>query len=331
MRELLRSIGSLHSLAVFEAAARLGSFTKAAEELNVSQPAVSQAVRRLEELIGVPLFRRGHRSIELTDAGALLQHDVSESFVRVLSTVRHLGRLARTGHVTLSVSTAFANYWMVPRLQDFRARHPGVDLRLQTTDKEVDLAQEGIALGVRRGEGVWKGYEAALIAPEVLSAVASPGFLAQQAPISDLSTLRHAPLIHLEEPYRVRPSWQDWFKALGQDYRDEGEGLRLNDYALVLQAAMAGEGIAMGYAHVVEPLTEKRLLAKAGPWEHRTGMGYFLVWSERTTLSPAATHVRDWILAQPRRGMEGASLDQSQTKSVLVSRLAAVTPSTRKA
>ncbi len=82
----------------------------------------------------MPLFRRGHRSIELTDAGELLRHDVSESFARVLSTVRHLGGLARTGHVTLSVSTAFANYWMVPRLQDFRARHPGVDLRLQTTD-----------------------------------------------------------------------------------------------------------------------------------------------------------------------------------------------------
>ncbi len=298
MRDLLRSVGSLHHLAVFEAAARLGSFTKAAKELNVSQPAVSQAVRRLEEMIGMPLFRRGHRSIELTDAGALLYHDVGEGFARVLSTVRHLGRLARTGHVTLSVSTAFANYWMVPRLQDFRARHPGVDLRLQTTDKELDLAQEGISLGVRRGEGTWKGYEAALIAPEVLSAVASPAFLAAQDPIEDLIALKRASLIHLEEPYRLRPAWRDWFRALGQDYRDEGEGLRLNDYALVLQAAMAGEGIAMGYGHVVEPLIEKRLLVKVGPWEDDTGMGYYLVWSERTRLSPAASHVKDWILEQ---------------------------------
>lgn len=298
MRDLLRSVGSLHHLAVFEAAARLGSFTKAASELNVSQPAVSQAVRRLEESIGMPLFRRGHRSIELTDAGALLYHDVSESFSRVLSTVRHLGRLARSGHVTLSVSTAFANYWMVPRLQDFRARHPGVDLRLQTTDKELDLAQEGISLGVRRGEGDWKGYASALIAPEVLTAVASPGFLARHPPIASLAALKQAPIIHLEEPYRVRLSWRDWFKALGQDYRDEGEGLRLNDYALVLQAAMAGEGIAMGYGHVIEPLIEKRLLSKIGSWEHRTGMGFFLIWSERSKLSPAAGHVKDWILGQ---------------------------------
>ncbi len=161
----------------------------------------------------------------------------------------------------------------------------------------MDLAQEGISLGVRRGEGTWRGYEAALIAPEVLSAVASPGFLAEQGRVKDLADLRRTALIHLEEPYRPRPSWHDWSKALGQDYRDEGGGLRLNDYALVLQAAMAGEGIAMGYGHVAEPLIAKRLLASAGPWRHRTGMGYYLVWSERIKLSPAASHVRDWILA----------------------------------
>ncbi len=298
MRDLIRQVGSLHHLAVFEAAARLGSFTRAAEEMNVSQPAVSQAIRRLESAIGVPLFRRGHRSIELTDAGALLQHDVAESFERVTSTVRHLGRLARSNHVTLSVSTAFANYWMVPRLADFHRRHPSVDLRLQTTDKELDLAQEGISLGVRRGEGEWRGYESALIAEEELHAVASPQWIARAAPIDTLEALRAAPLIHLEEPYRPRPSWRDWFKAFGLDYRDQGEGLRLNDYALVLQAAMAGEGVAMGYAHVTQGLLGQGLLAQIGPWRHRTGAGFYLVWSERTELSGGAKAVRDWILGR---------------------------------
>jgi DNA-binding transcriptional LysR family regulator len=298
MRELLKQIGSLHHLTAFEAAARHGSFTRAAEELNVSQPAISQSIRRLEAAIGVPLFQRGHRSITLTDAGELLVHDVAEGFQRILSTVRHLNRLGETDHVTLSVSTAFANYWMVPRLQDFHDQHPAVDLRLQTTDKELDLAQEGISLGVRRGRGDWRGYESALIAAERLVVVASPAWIARHGPVPDPATLSNLPLIHLEEPYRDRPSWSDWFKAHGIAYRDIGGGLRLNDYALVLQAAMAGEGAAMGYHHVLGSLLEQGLLMRLGAWEHMTGLGYHLVWSARTPLSGNAGAVRDWVLDQ---------------------------------
>lgn len=298
MRELLKQIGSLHHLTAFEAAARHGSFTRAGEELNVSQPAISQSIRRLEAAIGVPLFQRTHRAITLTDAGELLAHDVAEGFQRILSTVRHLNRLGETDHVTLSVSTAFANYWMVPRLQEFHDQHPGVDLRLQTTDKELDLAQEGISLGVRRGPGAWRGYESALIAPERLVVVASPAWLARHGPVDDPATLSRLPLIHLEEPYRERPSWTDWFKAHGVTYRDTGGGLRLNDYALVLQAAMAGEGAAMGYFHVLGKLLEQGLLTRLHGWEHQTGIGYHLVWSSRTPLSDNALAVRDWVLAQ---------------------------------
>ncbi|MGB0507956.1 MAG: LysR substrate-binding domain-containing protein [Pikeienuella sp.] len=296
MRELLKQIGSLHHLTAFEAAARHGSFTRAAEELNVSQPAISQSIRRLEAAIGVPLFQRGHRSITLTDAGELLAHDVVEGFQRILSTVKHLNRLGETDHVTLSVSTAFANYWMIPRLQAFHDRHPLVDLRLQTTDKELDLAQEGISLGVRRGHGEWRGYESALIAPERLVVVASPAWLSGHGPVADPAALSRLPLIHLEEPYRARPSWTDWFKAHGVAYRDTGGGLRLNDYALVLQATMAGEGAAMGYHHVLGNLLEQGLLTRVGTWEHMTGVSYHLVWSSRTPLSANAVEVRDWVL-----------------------------------
>ncbi|MEM6422042.1 MAG: LysR substrate-binding domain-containing protein, partial [Pseudomonadota bacterium] len=192
-----------------------------------------------------------------------------------------------------------ANYWMVPRLQDFHRRHPGIDLRLQTTDKELDLAQEGISLGVRRGTGHWPGYAAGLIAEERLFAVASPRWIAANPPVETAEALRAARLIHLEEPYRIRPSWGDWFAQLGLPYRDAGDGLRLNDYALVLQAAMAGEGIAMGYAHVTEHLIAQGLLARVGPWDWRTGQGFHVVWSDRSALSANAAAVRDWILADP--------------------------------
>ncbi|MEM7059946.1 MAG: LysR substrate-binding domain-containing protein [Pseudomonadota bacterium] len=296
MQQLLRQIDSLHHLAAFDAAARHGSFTQAAQELNVSQPAVSQSIRKLEAAIGVKLFHRQHRSISLTDAGALLAYDVAEAFGRLQSTVSHLGQLGRTDHVTLSVSTAFANYWMVPRLQAFHERFPGLELRLQTTDKELDLALEGISLGVRRGSGTWDGYDAALIAWERLLVVASPRWVANHGEPSSIADLAQAPLIHLEEPFRERPSWRNWFRYFGVDYRDSGAGLRLNDYALVLQAAMAGEGIAMGYAHVVEGLAAQGLLRPLGGWEFETGLGYYLVWSDRRDLSENAEIVRSWIL-----------------------------------
>ncbi|MEL6999014.1 MAG: LysR substrate-binding domain-containing protein [Pseudomonadota bacterium] len=303
MRSLLHQIDSLHHLAAFEAAARHGSFTRAAEELNVSQPAISQSIRKLELAVGVRLFQRMHRSIALTDAGAMLAHDVSEAFGRIHATVTHLGRIGRTDHVTLSVSTAFANYWMVPRLQAFHERYPGVDLRLQTTDKELDLAHEGISLGVRRGHGSWEGYDAALIAPERLIAIASLGWVARNDVPTTMPELAATALTHLEEPFRARPGWMDWFRHFGHAYRDPGTGLRLNDYALVLQATMAGEGIALGFSHVVEGLIAQGLLAQIGDWDMLTGPGYHLVWSNRQALSESAIIVRDWIVEPGTQGL----------------------------
>ena len=163
MRELIKSIESLNHLSAFEASARLGSFTNAAKELGVSQPAISQSVRKLEDAIGTKLFHRRHRIITLTDAGELLRNDVYQGFERILTTVKYLQNQRRGGHVTLSVSTAFANYWMVPRLQNFHEQHPEIDLRMQTTDKDLDLAQEGISLAIWRGNGNWPGYALSLI------------------------------------------------------------------------------------------------------------------------------------------------------------------------
>lgn len=297
MRELERHVGSVHNLVLFEAAARLASFSAAAEELGVTQPAVSQAVRRLEAAIGARLFRRGHRSITLTAAGERLYGDVADGFTRILATARQIGRTARPDHVTLLVSTAFATWWMVPRLAEFRTRHPRVDLRLETLDKDLEIAAEATSLAVRRGDGHWPGYESALIAPERLLAVASPGFLARHGMPSTPRALASLPLIHLEEPHRYRPGWPDFFRSLGVDYRDLGEGLRLNDYALVLQAAMAGEGVALGWAHVCERPLQQGLLAGIGPWQWDTGQGFHLVWAAGVEMSPHARLARDWILA----------------------------------
>lgn len=301
MRELLRHVGSVHNLVVFESAARQGSFSRAATELGLTQPAVSQAVRRLEAAIGTRLFHRSHRAVALTDAGERLHADVTDGFQRILSTARQIRRDTHGEHATLLVSTAFATWWMVPRLATFRAEHPHVDLRLETRDKDVDIASEATTLAVRRGTPDWPGYESAPITHERLIAVASPRLLAAHPKPTHPRELLDFPLVHLDEPHRYRPTFADFLQHLGVRYRDTGQGLRLNDYALVLQAAMAGEGVALGWSHICELPIEQGLLAPVGPWSWETGERFHLVWSAATPLSENARLVRDWILTAPAR------------------------------
>ncbi|PCH66271.1 MAG: transcriptional regulator [Rhodobacteraceae bacterium] len=298
MLKLHHSLQSLNHLAAFEASARLCSFTKAAEELGVSQPAISQSIRRLEAAIGIQLFRRNHRIISLTDAGAALKDDVTQGLERIEHSIKLLQQRSQGQHVTLSVSSAFAHYWLVPRLQDFRATHPEIDLRMQQTDMDLDLAQEGISLAVWRGTGRWRGYESILLAHESISALASPAWIARNPRIDTLEQLKKCRLITLEEPHRYRPEWKDFFAAFGQAYTDDGTGLRLNDYALVLQAALAGEGVVFGWNHVAQSLVDAGLLVQIGNWTWHSGAGFYLVWSEHSTLSANALITRSWMISK---------------------------------
>lgn len=300
MKELRRLIHSPHHLFVFEVCARLLSFTRAAEELGVSQPAVSLAMRQLEEAVGQKLFDRKHRQIRLNEAGERLFGEVAIGFERILKTLHEINRAPEQMLVTLSISTAFANYWVMPRLSRLHRSAPAIDLRLQVVDKDSDLEYENVSLGIRRGRGNWSGYDSAAIAREELFVVASPSYLTRHGTPSSFEQLLEHQFIHLEEPYRPRPMLRDWFQAFDIDFVDRGEGLRLNDYALVLQAAMAGEGVAMGWRHVVQPLFKSKLLVPVLPHSWVTGEEFHLIWSNRSTLTDSAAQVRDWIIEESK-------------------------------
>ncbi len=288
MRELRRLIHSPHHLFVFEVCGRLLSFTRAAEELGVSQPAVSLAIRQLEDAIGQELFERRHRAIRLTEAGERFYSEVSLSFERLLQAAREVNRGDEENLVTLSISTAFANYWVMPRMMNLHRSHPEIDLRLQVVDKDVDLEYENVSLGIRRGRGGWPGYDSVSIAREELYAVASPAYLAANPRPKKIEDLLQHQFIHLEEPFRPRPKWRDWFESFGVEFVDKGEGLRLNDYALVIQAAMAGEGIAMGWRHVTDSLIRKRLLVPVLAQSWKTGEEFHLISESVTWRQPMA-------------------------------------------
>ncbi|WP_282605486.1 LysR substrate-binding domain-containing protein [Pelagibius sp. Alg239-R121] len=298
MQNLRNLIPSPGALFVFEAAGRLSSFTRAAEELSISQAAVSYAIKQLEEALGQALFRRQHRKVALTEAGERFFSDVSIGLAHIRRSAEALHQSQSGRHVTLSVSTAFASQWILPRLAGFHADCPSVDLRLQTTDRDSDLAAEGIALGIRRGSGGWAEYETALLAPEEIRPICSPAYLANELGVPTVESLAREKLIHLEEPFRVRPGWSEWFSAHGVTYQSRDDGLRLNDYALVIQAAQEGEGVALGWQHLTRRLIEQGVLVNPVDEVLHGEFGFYVVWPKTIALSPDAEQVRDWLLTQ---------------------------------
>lgn len=302
MQNLWSQLSSPRHLVFFEAAARTESFTKAAQELNVQQPAVSMAIKQLEESLGVVLFQRSHRKIALTNAGNRLFADVTRAFELLTQSANAIQQITSNDHVTLSASTAFNNYWMLPRVRQFQHDHPDIDLRLQSSNREPDLRAEAISLAVRLGNGDWPDCDCALVAEEIIYPVAAPRVMASSVNLTNVAMLLSQRLIHLEEPIRERPSWQQWFHAMGVNEVPPSGGLRLNDYALVLQAAMAGEGFAFGWHHLVDPLVKQGLLVARPEWAWKTGRGFYLVWSRTRPLILKAEAVREWILSNVQSG-----------------------------
>jgi len=297
MQPLRQILPVARPLVVFEAAARHLSFTRAAAELGMTQAAVSLAVRALEEHHGVPLFTRRHRAVVLTEAGRRLHADVALGLGHIRKGIAELAALGTDRHVTLSASTAFASFWMLPRLPRFREAMPGVDLRIQTSDRDLDILAERLPLALRGGQpGDWPGCESALLAEEEIVAIAAPAYLdAHGTPASDAEIARHR-LIHLEEPFRPCPDWDDWFRGIGVAPPSRSSGLLINDYVLVVQAVLAGQGIALGWRHLVEPMLRAGLLVCVSRHSLATGAGFHVVWPARSEADSTALRVRDWML-----------------------------------
>jgi DNA-binding transcriptional LysR family regulator len=306
--ETLRSLlPPINSLVVFESAGRLSSFTAAARELNMTQAAVSYAIGRLEDHLGTALFLREYRRVRLSEAGRHFHADVSIGLQHIQRSVQDLRAVATGSHVTLSCSTAFAAFWMVPRMAKFREELPRVDLRIQTADRDLDLVGEGIPLGIRGGvPGDWPHYHAEALAPEEIYPVCGAGYLSRVIEPRHAADLLAHRLIHLEEPFRSAATWADWFASAGIDGRRVPKGLQINDYVLVVQSVIEGQGVALGWRHLTEGLVEKGVLVRLTDHSLVTGMNFHVVWPKDVPLSGAAQEVRDWLLDQrhaaPGRG-----------------------------
>jgi DNA-binding transcriptional LysR family regulator len=301
METLRTLLPSINGLVVFEAAGRLNSFSAAARELRMTQAAVSYAIARLEDHLGASLFLREYRKVRLSDAGARFHADVTIGLSHIQRSALDLRQAATGSHVTLACSTAFASFWMVPRMAQFRVELPAVDVRIQSSDRDLDLLGEGIPLAIRGGDpSEWPQYHCEPLSPEEIYPVCAATYLAKRdAPSCPEDLLEH-PLIHLEEPYRSATTWQDWFGSLGMSDPRVPRGLKVNDYVLVIQAVLEGQGIALGWRHLVEGMVKKGVLVRLTDHALSTGKAFHVIWPKEVPLSRQAQSVRDWLLAQRR-------------------------------
>lgn len=281
-------------LRIFNQTYETGSFTDAARRLDIGQSAVSHAIRHLESALGVRLFERGRNGVAVTEAGSRLREHVSAGFAELDRGVRTVMDLAHEETtVTLSVSTSLASFWLLPRLPACKRVLPHLELRCLTCDTDVDVGRDGADLWIPHGAGPWPGLDEVRFTSEEIMAVAAPT-VAAMIDGNDPAALLHGPLLHLEERYSPRFDWQRWFDHHEVPYDGTLGGSRSNDYSLILQAALDGQGVALGWHHIVGPLLRDGRLMKIGDQSVRTDRPFTIV--TRLAPTPAVAELRDWLI-----------------------------------
>ena len=284
----------LNALKAFEAAARHESFTRAAEELCVTQGAVSHQVKALEAELAVKLFNRERQRLIITEAGRDYLTVVRDALDRIAIGTERLLQRQNAGILTVSTSPDFAAKWLVHRLGHFAEAHSGIDLRISATLHHVDFAREEVDLAVRHGDGNWPGLAAVRLSSEQLFAVCSPKLLSGRRRLATPADLLKFPLIHMDS----RTDWNNWLREAGLDEGSVTHGPVLNRASMVIDAAINGQGIALARTtlaawdlitgHLVRPFPLSLPLSKT----------YWIICPKATASLPKIVTFRDWLLAE---------------------------------
>ncbi|HEY4251868.1 MAG TPA: LysR substrate-binding domain-containing protein [Roseomonas sp.] len=302
----MRAPNHLNALRALEAAARHRSFVGAAEELNVTPAAIGQLVRGLEELLGTALFHRaaaGPARLEPTDQARAALPDLQAGFDRLTAAFERLKAGGAQIAITVTVPPAFADKWLLPRVERFAAEHPGYDLRIDTSGRLADFAAERIDIGIRYGGGRLAGLDACFLLRDAFFPVCSPALLDGAHPLRGPADLRHHALIHdssmASEPRF--PGWGAWLRQAGFPDIDCGRGLRINDSAAAIQAAIAGNGVVLGRTTLVaRDLAAGRLVRPFGE-DLICDLAYCIVHRPGQGEEPGIAAFKAWLLAEARR------------------------------
>ncbi|HEX7390913.1 MAG TPA: LysR substrate-binding domain-containing protein [Acidiphilium sp.] len=293
---------ALPSLAVFEAAGRCLNFSGAARELGATQPAVSHHVAWLEAELGCLLFRRLHRGVSLTPEGRILFDAIASSRHAIERALAEIHDRAGRKLINIATDYGFAGDWLVPRLASLPASVADVEVRIAASQSAIDPASETADFAVVLGAGQWPGRTATLLFPETVYAVASPHFLARSGKIGQPADLARLRLLHLEsrEPTPWL-TWSGWFAGHDIPLKPRQGDFFFNTYSLVQQAAIAGQGVALGWWPLIDQAVRTGLLVPLLDRPVVTGMGYYLVEEANRPTPPGFVRFRDWLVAECKR------------------------------
>lgn len=304
-----RRLPALNALKAFEAAARYESFTRAAEELCVTQGAVSHQVKALEAELGLKLFSRERQRLIITDAGRAYLNVVRDAFDRIANGTERLLQRQNAGALTVSTSPNFAAKWLVHRLSRFAEAHPNVDLRISASLHHVDFAREDIDLAIRHGDGQLPGLHVTRLCPEELFPVCSPKLLDGNQPLRRPADLGRHTLLHVND----RQDWSRWLQAANVDSVDASRGPVLNQASMAIDAAVDGQGVALARSalaawdllggRLVRPFS----LALPAPFS------YWIVCPKATANLPKVAVFTEWLLTEA--AADNARLKKLRSKS----------------
>ncbi|MCP3700757.1 transcriptional regulator GcvA [Aliivibrio sp. S4TY2] len=295
-----RRLPPLNSLRVFEAAARHLSFTRAAEELFVTQAAVSHQIKALEEFLGLKLFRRRNRSLLLTEEGQSYFLDIKEIFSSLSEATDKVLERSAKGALTISLPPSFAIQWLVPRLSDFNNQEPDIDVRIKAVDMDEGSLTEDVDVAIYYGRGNWPGLRVELLYQEQLLPLCSPQVLLNEKPLATIDDLRFHTLLHDTS----RKDWKLFVKQFELAGMNVNQGPIFSHSTMVLQAAAHGQGIALGNNVLAQPeLDAGRLVA---PFEEVliSKNAFYLVCSEKQADTGRIATFREWILSKARSEQE---------------------------
>ncbi len=291
---MVRRLPQLNALKSFEAAARHESFTRAAEELCVTQGAVSHQVKALEAELGVKLFNRERQRLVITDAGRQYLLVVRDALDRIALGTERLLQRQNSGVLTVSTSPDFAAKWLVHRLGRFADAYPDIDLRVSASLHHVDFAREDVDLAVRHGDGGWPGLDVARLCSEQLFAVCSPKLLSGRQQITRPKDVLKFPLLHLDD----RKDWTTWLETAGVDGTSVLHGPVLNRASMIIDAAVDGQGVALARTALAAwDLINGRLIR---PFSTALPLSrsYWIVCPKAASTLPKIKTFREWLLAE---------------------------------
>lgn len=290
-----RKIPSTGALCAFESAARHESFTKAADELAVTQSAICRQIGTLEDFLGVKLFRRSRRGVALTEAGVAYSRRVVarlDDFER--DTLELMARGGQGATLELAVVPTFATKWLLPRLPRFHEAHPDITVNLTSQTRPFLFEGTEFHAAIHAGPGIWPGTEGLRLMGETLVALCSPSLLTSRAALKRGDWKRYRLLQQSTRPY----AWREWFASQGMEVEGDMAGPRLELFSMVAEAAKQGMGIALMPRLLVEDELKSGQLVQVSSHEHPSSRSYYLIFPEEKAENAALGRFRDWIAGQ---------------------------------